>query len=73
MEEVDRSDNPVATDVHVPAPGRLAGVRRRIGTMRAVLRTMRGGWERLARTAFGARGRRAPMPGKTAPEESPRR
>jgi hypothetical protein len=73
MEELDRSDDPVATDVHVLAPGRLSSVRRRIGSVRAVLRTMRGGWERLARTAFGARGRKASTPGKTTGDDSPRR
>jgi hypothetical protein len=62
MSAPDPTDNPVATDVHVAAPGRLEDARRgRRGIVGTVLRQipmlnrLRGGWERVARTMFRAK------------------
>jgi hypothetical protein len=58
MSQVDPTDNPIATDVHAAAPGRIENVRKRRGFVGSVLRRipilrgLRGGWERVARTMF---------------------
>ena len=56
MSQPGPTDDPVATDVHVAAPGRLSAVRRRgTGMMRTVfqrfptLGRMHGSWERAKR------------------------
>jgi hypothetical protein len=67
MIEPDPTDNPVATDVHVAAPGRLKAVRRRDGIMRTVyqripaLGRMRGSWERAKRAVVRTIRRKSPF------------
>jgi hypothetical protein len=74
MSDSERIHNPVATDVHVAAPGRLEAVRGRRGIFRRALSAlgrMRGGWERVARTISSAKRSHGTIGDRTGSQGSP--